>query len=580
MSGRRGLHARIDKRTQLILVILVAVVGGFLGGSIIASNLAIDPSSKGQLPSEEPEKRVSADPATVVSATSANQYGIPSKLPSDTRISFLILGYGGGGHEGAYLTDSTMLAVADPGKKTLTLLSLPRDSWVPLQFDGKTASYSKLNTAYALAKDAGLYRSRLARYVGSRGAGNFAKDTVARVLGVPIENYVGLDFQGFREMIDTVGGVDVKVPSSFSARYPANDDPSIDPSWIIVRFTEGVEHMGGERAIRFARAREAISNPNEGSDFARSRRQRIIMEAFKTRLLSPGGLIHFPQILGVMTKHVDTDYAITDVSYLSQFLLEWKDVHIYQTALTPENYLRPATGPSGAYVLAPSAPDHTWAQVRAFARRLWQDPATGVSIADTKVVVVNDTGVEGLATQLTEVLSKLGYNVGTPVPGQLQAESRLVDRTGGKADLVVGQLERDLGIHFQETAKASGGSSGELVLHLGSNNKSLTNLVVPADSAAPSGAPGIENFGGWSPEIAPSTPEKQVSPTANPIGQPTNVPKGTPPAGSIATPQRTPAPPSVGTPKIGTATPTVTPPTPTAKKTPSPSSQPGPTRTP
>src|SRR4029077_7768169 len=118
---------------------------------------------------------------------------------------------------------------------------------------------------YAFALDPSLYPDRLPRYEGNNGAGVFAADTVSRLLGVPIRYYLGLDFAGFRQMIDTVGGIDVDVPASFSARYPINDNPSIDAGWKTVRFTQGTEHMSGERAIEFARAREAIDNLGEGS---------------------------------------------------------------------------------------------------------------------------------------------------------------------------------------------------------------------------------------------------------------------------------------------------------------------------
>src|SRR5690242_2631646 len=86
------------------------------------------------------------------SATPRTPVPLPTTSVGDTRFAFVLLGYGGGGHDGAYLTDSIMVTIVDPEKKTLTLLSLPRDSWVPLQFDGKSSVYNKLNTAYAFAK--------------------------------------------------------------------------------------------------------------------------------------------------------------------------------------------------------------------------------------------------------------------------------------------------------------------------------------------------------------------------------------------------------------------------------------------
>ena len=76
-------------------------------------------------------------------------------------------------------------------------------------------------------RDASMYSNRLSRYQGQTGAGVFAADTVSRVLGVPIKYYLALDFAGFRQAIDAVGGIGLDVPRAFVARYPANDDPTI-----------------------------------------------------------------------------------------------------------------------------------------------------------------------------------------------------------------------------------------------------------------------------------------------------------------------------------------------------------------
>lgn len=557
-TGRRALRGRLIRSVLLSLAITPFVLGGFYLVSVaFLSRPSAGLPPQDPLSEAEHERKVGAETTSVVGQAPADEVALPSQTPADPRWAFLLLGYGGGSHDGAYLTDSMMLAIADPTEKTLTLLSIPRDCWVPLLFDGKSAIYNKLNTAYAYAKDGSLYPNRLARYAGSHGAGRFTVDTISRLLGVPVANYLGLDFAGFREMINTIGGIDVGVPDSFSANYPANDDASIDPGWATVRFRKGVEHMNGERAIQFARAREAIDTPSESNDFARSRRQRLIMEAFKTRLFQPGGLIHLPQILAITARHVDTDYAMPEVSQLSQFIMDWKSVRIYQTALNAGNYLEEGTGPGGSYVLVPSGPDHTWAQIRAFARRLWQDPATGVAMADTGIVIVNDTGKPGVGGRLSAALSKLGYRVTGLQTGPERAESRLVDRTGGSAKLVAAQLARDLGVSFLAVEDAAAGDRNALVLELGANDAYLADLQVATDDTAPSSTLGIRAFGEWLPPAAPAMPEGSATATPTASGQ------------GLATPQRTVTP--TGTPAaVRTATATVR-----ATATPRPTSTPG-----
>lgn len=518
MESGDTFHRQDRKRPPFVrllvglVVVLLVGFGLYQGCSLTAPTATPSPTPEGELgiATSYPTTEGTAAPPSVT-ATSATASPTPTKAPSDERWAFVLLGYGGGNHEGGYLTDSIMVVIADPSRKTMTLLSIPRDSWVPLLFDGENATYGKVNEAYAQVKETGLHPERLPRYKGDNGAGNFVKDTLSQLLGIPIDNYLALDFAGFREMIDAVGGIEVEVPDSFSALYPANDDPSIDASWMTVTFAKGKEHMDGERAIQFARAREAIDNPSEGTDFARSRRQRIILEAFKSQLFQPGGLIHLPQILAISAQHLDTDYAIQDVGQLGQFIMSWKDVRFYQTALSLSNYLGEDTGPGGAYVLVPGTPANSWGQIRAFARRLWQDPATGVALAGTRITVVNNTAQPGVAEQLSETLARLGYRVTEPLTGSPQADSRLVDRSGGKAALVVEQLRKDLGTDFQQVSEPAQSIDNELVLELGWNDVRLADLVVTEDEAAPSSAVGIQGAGVWLPAVA--TPESPATET-------------------------------------------------------------------
>ena len=475
------------------------------------------PASASPQTTVQQQKRSGADAISVVDTTpTANQtpVPVPTAAVGDSQFAVLLLGYGGGGHDGAYLTDSMMVVIVDPRQKTLTLLSIPRDSWVPLLFNGKTAVYNKVNTAYAFAKDPTLYTDRLDRYSGNQGAGNFAMDTTSRLLGIPITYYLGLDFQGFRDMINAAGGVDVNVPDGFAARYPINDDPSINAGWMTVRFQPGMQHMNGERAIEYARARETIDNSNEGSDFARSRRQRLIMEAFKSRLFQPGGLIHLPQLLSIASQHVDTNYSVPDVAQLSQLILGWKDVKIYQTALTTGNYLEDSTGPEGAYITVPNDPDHSWTQIRAFARQLWKDPAAGVAMASTTIVVENDTGVSGVAGRVSEALINMGYEVADPISGPVRDHSQLVDHSGGHSSALIRQLEKDVGVgDLTVTDSPSADGTSELVLQLGVDQANLT-VSVPRDQAAPVSDVGVVKFGVW--PFVPAAPTEVSSPRPEP----------------------------------------------------------------
>ena len=527
-------------------VAVIFIVGGIYSGLFFLSNSgAISALAKNTAEAMQ-ERLAGADAPSVEGSEGGAGGDVPSKQPSDPRFAFLLMGYGGDGHDGAYLTDSMMVVIVDPTKKTLTLLSLPRDAWVPIMFDGQKPIYNKLNTAYAFARDSNLYTNRLPRYQGSQGAGLLVSDTVARLLGIPISYYVALDFAGFREMIDAVGGIDVDIPDSFSAEYPANDDPSIDDSWMVVRFRKGLEHMNGERAIEYARARETIDNISEGSDFARSRRQRLIMEAFKTRLLQPDGLLHLPQLFAIAARHLDTNYTLPSIAQFTQLAMDWKNVKFFEAALTNTNYLMEATGPQGAYILVPNAPQQSWVSIRAMARRLWQNPELGAAMASTEIVVENSTGVAGVAGRVSDALAALGYHVGPPTTGPTRSTSQAVDRTGGESNALLSQLEADLGVHWSQVATEKG--QGGITLQIGCEDAGLANLTVPTDSSAPSSAVGVVHAGSWSPQAEAPAPPVAHTPTPSPT------PRHSPPE-ETAVPQRGTHP--------GNSTPHTTTPTPT-----------------
>lgn len=197
----------------------------------------------------------------------------------------LVLGYGGQGHEGGYLTDSLLLLHNDLGGGGSAQINVPRDLWVQIPPD--SGRYAKLNGAYAYGR-------------GEAGdpvaGGRMATYKVQQVTGLKTERWVTIDFQGFRALVDALGGVDIEVERAFSSDYPANDNPSIDPSWITVSFAAGRQHMDGETAIRYARARYA-DVPEEASDFARAQRQQRLLAAIAARLKSP---VHWWRAFGVM----------------------------------------------------------------------------------------------------------------------------------------------------------------------------------------------------------------------------------------------------------------------------------------
>src|SRR5581483_11733861 len=149
-----------------------------------------------------------------------------------------------------------------------------------------------------------------------------AATKVEQVTGLKVTGWVLQDFQGFRQMIDALGGVDVDVERAFSAQYPVNDDPDVDARWKVVHFDAGRQHMDGERALEYARARYA-DVPQEGSDFARSIRQQRLISAIRQQAASPAGALHFLPLVNAVAGAVHTNLPATELAtFVSTFHVE------------------------------------------------------------------------------------------------------------------------------------------------------------------------------------------------------------------------------------------------------------------
>lgn len=232
---------------------------------------------------------------------------------TDNRINVLFLGIGGGKHEGPLLTDTIMYISIDPKEKRLTLVSLPRDLWVP-------DLNEKINTAYA-------YGERKLK----GGGLTLAKATVEKILNQRVDYVLRLDFNGFVRAVDTIGGIEVDVERSFQDfQYPISgketdtcgytgeefEKRATDSAILLafpcrfqhISFKKGKQHMDGEEALRFVRSRHGTAN--EGTDFARARRQEKVIEAFKNKIFSLGTLFNPNRVMGlydVVKDSIDTD---------------------------------------------------------------------------------------------------------------------------------------------------------------------------------------------------------------------------------------------------------------------------------
>jgi LCP family protein required for cell wall assembly len=240
---------------------------------------------------------------------------------TNNNVNILLLGIGGGTHDGPDLTDTIILVTINQKNNKVVLTSIPRDLWVP----ELTTPVKKINSAYAdgesKRKGGGLIET---------------KAIVGKITGQQIDYGIRLDFSGFVKAVDVLGGLDVSVDYTFDDyAYPisgkeedscSNTDEDINTytqsgtvsaemdlikfpcRYKHLHFDQGITHMDGETALEYVRSRHAIGI--EGTDFARSKRQEKIIKALKEKFLSAQTLINPTRIIelyAIVSKSLDTD---------------------------------------------------------------------------------------------------------------------------------------------------------------------------------------------------------------------------------------------------------------------------------
>jgi LCP family protein required for cell wall assembly len=248
-----------------------------------------------------------------------------------------------------FRTDTIVIASIQPATGLVALVSVPRDLYVYLP--GYTIS--RINTAWIYGETLG--------YPG--GGPQLLFDTVRYNLGVPIDRYALVEMAGFKQVVDTVGGIEVRVACNFTdwrLRRPDLPQEAVS-SWALFTVPRGVVAMDGEFALWYARSR------SRSSDFDRARRQHEVLRALYREALRPGVLARLPELYRALQSSVKTDASLDDVLELAPFAARLEPAHLRSLFIgrpQVQTYRVPA---SGAAVLLPR-PDAIHALLaRAFA---------------------------------------------------------------------------------------------------------------------------------------------------------------------------------------------------------------------
>lgn len=246
---------------------------------------------------------------------------IELKQEKNGNINILLMGIGGGTHDGPNLTDTIIVLSINQERDQVNLISIPRDLWIP---DLK----SKINQAYDDGQEKNNKGILLSRAV------------TQKVTGLQIDYVVVLDFSGFVKLVDYLHGIDINVKNTLDDyRYPIEgkeDDACGHDEEEITQFVatntaeqdlwdffscrykhlhidSGMVHMDGITALEYVRSRHGRGS--EGTDFARSQRQQLVIHGIREKTFSLGIILNPVKILGIVNilkQNINTDIDVSE----------------------------------------------------------------------------------------------------------------------------------------------------------------------------------------------------------------------------------------------------------------------------
>ena len=325
----------------------------------------------------------------------------------DDRTNILVLGQGGPGHDGPFLTDTIIIASIKPSTGQIGFISIPRDLAVNIPGQG----VRKINHANAFGE---AQKNNL----GPALAASVIHDT----FNIDIHYYIRVDFKAFEEIIDDVGGLTVNVDTAFvDTEYPA---PNFE--YQVVSFAKGPQTMDGDMTLKFVRSRHG--NNGEGSDFARSKRQQKVLLALKEKVISFQTLtnpVRINNIFNSLEKHITTDMQFSDMIALLKTAKNLNTENILTLTLddSEEGFLKPTQGSDGAFLLVPKTDNFT--EINNRIEHIFDQPTDVIkddtpkqagpelNYSSTKFDIQNGTWNAGLAARVGKRLGDKNFKIAT-----------------------------------------------------------------------------------------------------------------------------------------------------------------------
>jgi len=370
----------------------------------------------------------------------------PLKGEQYDRINILLVGLAGKNYPGANLTDSIIVASINPKTYQTALLSIPRDLYVPIP---ETNYSTKINALYARSQDKDKS--------GKSGIDDLKK-VISDITGQPIDYYIALDFDGFKQIINELGGIKIQVPKDLhDERYPG---PNYSYETFDIR--QGLYTLDGDVALKFARTRH-----DEDGDFGRAYRQQLILEAARSKAFSLETILNIPELsklLDTLGEHLRTDIRIDELhSFID--LIKKIDTHTTTNKVLdagkPDSVMavsHVSLGGVRAFILIPRT--RSFEEVQDISKNIFDlelinRKKAAVKLENASVAIVNESNVKNFDTKLKNLLDKFDYQAEV-APSKEKEKNRwyapsktsdttVYDLTGGLKPFSLEDLSKKLG---------------------------------------------------------------------------------------------------------------------------------------
>ncbi len=421
--------------------------------------------SDGPLATDSPVPTLSLPPVGTPLASSSP---VPVWNHTD-RLNILLLGVDQRAGDKTFNTDTMIVVSIDPVTKNVALFSLPRDTVdVPLPASAQGVfgrDYAgKINSLWTNARN----RPDAFPGVGNARGYNAIKEALGTLYGLNIQYYVMVNFQGFQQVVDTLGGVTIDVQNPVvDDQYPA--DNGTDER---VYIPAGVQHMTGAQALIYARSRHG------SSDFDRASRQQRVILSIREQTSPQTVLANLQSLLTTLKTSFKTDIPLDQLPALIQLSSQVNTANIRSYVFAPPRF------ESQNYPISTNLFPNVSLIRSTVANAFKIDPALealrdAVSTEDGTVWIVNGSGKSGQANSLVAYLEYQGLTAvaQTQRPPTIPANTVIKVYNGRETELpvTVALLEKIFGVQVQLVNDPS--VTVDIIVTTG---KATPNLIAPA----------------------------------------------------------------------------------------------------